>query len=319
MSDKRRLPSDTFIGEPRVTPLTLPISLALLLSFAPASRELAGELRACDLAERRAAMFKRAAIDEGAGVVTTVLPPLFGATGFILAPGPLTSRGPVGVTRLLERDTLNPTSRLRTVTIGGDVSRDGSDGYTYGYFDTFRANGDSLLGWYHAYWRRDADGAWKILAMTRRRRAPGAMSPARMPLADRDTRCIEPARTFDSASVVKQMMAADLAFSDSAATSVAAAFGAYAADDAAKAGGGSVYVYGKQAIMTLFDPPPPAGLKWQPEIGTAARSGDFGFTVGSAGPRAVDPNAPPRDPATIGHYFTIWHREANGHWRYIID
>jgi ketosteroid isomerase-like protein len=114
-------------------------------------------------------------------------------------------------------------------------------------------------------------------------------------------------------------MATDLAFSDSAATSVAAAFGAFAADDAAKSGKESAYVYGKAAIAQLFDPPPPTGLKWKPEIGTAARSGDFGFTVGSAGPRVVDPNTPPADPATAGHYFTIWRRDASGRWRYIID
>jgi hypothetical protein len=78
-------------------------------------------------------------------------------------------------------------------------------------------------------------------------------------------------------------MAADLAFSDSAATSVGAAFGAYAADDAAKSGKEAAYVYGKAAITQLYDPPPPNGLKWQPELGTSSRGGDFGFTVGSPG------------------------------------
>ena len=48
-------------------------------------------------------------------------------------------------------------------------------------------------------------------------------------------------------------------------------------------------------------------------------SGDFGFTVGSAGARVVDPSAPPHNTATAGHYFTIWRRDATGRWRWVID
>jgi hypothetical protein len=204
-------------------------------------------------------------------------------------------------------------------TIGGDVSRDGNDGFTYGYFDTFRASGDSVIGWYHAYWRREDGGDWKMLALVRRRRPPGEMSSPRPLVAMMNTRCVEPSRSADTVAFFKEIMAADLAFSDSAATSVAAAFGAFAADDAAKSGKESAYIYGKTAIAQLYDPPPPNGLKWAPEVGTASRSGDFGFTVGGAGPRVADPSAPPQNPATAGHYFTIWRRSVDGKWRYVID
>jgi hypothetical protein len=297
-----------------VTPLHL-ISI-ITLSLAASN---SGPVAACDLAEQRSALFRRATITPSSGVVTAALPALFAREGFLLAPGPITARGPASVARILERDSLNATSRLRAQTVGGGVSMDGSDGFTYGYFDTFRANGDSVLGWYHAYWRREGGDDWKILALTRRRRPSGETTPARSLLALRDTRCVEPSARTDTISLLKEIMTTDLAFSDSAATNVGAAFGTFAADDAAKSGKESAYVYGKAAIAHLFDPPPPTGLKWEPEIGTAARSGDFGFTVGSAGPRVVDPNAPRRDPATAGHYFTIWRRDASGRWRYIID
>jgi ketosteroid isomerase-like protein len=275
--------------------------------------------RACDLAEQRAALFRRAAISPSSGTVMSVLPALFATKGFLLAPGPISARGPASVSRILERDSLNATSRLRVRTIGGDVSRDGDDGFTYGYFDTFRASGDSVIGWYHAYWRREDGGDWKMLALVRRRRPPGEMSSPRPLVAMKDTRCVEPSRGADTVALFKEIMAADLAFSDSAATSVAAAFGAFAADDAAKSGKESAYVYGKTAIAQLYDPPPPNGLKWAPEVGTASRIGDFGFTVGGAGPRVADPSAPRQDPATAGHYFTIWRRSADGKWRYAID
>jgi ketosteroid isomerase-like protein len=197
--------------------------------------------------------------------VTSVLPALFAANGFLVAPGPISSRGPASVAHILARDSLNASSRLRVQTIGGDVSRDGNDGFTYGYFDTF------------------------------------------------------PPRGADTVALLKEIMATDVAFSDSAATSVAAAFGAFAADDAAKSGKESAFVYGKAAVAQLYDPPPPNGLKWNPETGTASRSGDFGFTVGSASARVVDPSAPPQNPATAGHYFTIWRRDATGRWRWVID
>jgi hypothetical protein len=294
-----------------VTPVPF-VFLLLLSSSSPA-------MPACDLAEQRAELFRRATITPSSGTVTTVLPSLFAPQGFLLAPGPITARGPASVSQILLRDSLNASSRLRLQTIGGDVSRDGTDGFTYGYFDTFRANGDSLLGWYHAYWRREGGGDWKMLALVRRRRPPGTMSAPRPIVAMKDSRCVEPSRGADTVALLKEIMASDLAFSDSAATSVAAAFGAYAADDAAKSGKESAFVYGKAAITELYTPPPPNGLKWAPDLGTASRSGDFGFTVGGAGPRVVDPNAPPSNPATAGHYFTIWRRDASGRWRYVID
>jgi hypothetical protein len=298
-----------------------PLHLAFLIAVSLPASSIAGVtgVAACDLVEQRSALFRRATITPSSGVVTVALPALFAPQGFQLAPGPILARGPASVARMLERDSLNATSRLRAETVGGGVSMDGTDGFTYGYFDTFRANGDSVLGWYHAYWRREGGGDWKILALVRRRRPPGAMSPARPLVGMKDTRCIEPSNRADTASLLKEIMATDLAFSDSAAASVAAAFGAFADDNAAKSGKESAYVYGKAAIAQLYDPPPPTGLKWGPEIGTASRSGDFGFTVGWAGPRVVEPNAPPRDPATAGHYFTIWRRDASGRWRYVID
>ena len=115
------------------------------------------------------------------------------------------------------------------------------------------------------------------------------------------------------------MMATDLAFSDSAARSVSNAFATFAATDATKSGKEAAYVIGKEAIRALFEPPPPSGLEWAPEIGSAARSGDLGFTIGSAWSRVTEPNAPPRNPATAGHYFTIWKRDASGQWRFAID
>jgi hypothetical protein len=199
----------------------------------------------------------------------SVLPAMFAANGFLLAPGPISARGPASVAQILGRDSLNATSRLRVLTVGGDVSRDGNDGFTYGYFDTFRASGDSVVGWYHAYWRREGGGDWKMLALVRRRRPPGEMTPPR-PLAPvKDARCVEPPRGADTIALLKEIMAADLAFSDSAATSVAAAFGGFAADDAAKPGKESGFVFGKACDRAAVRS---TSAEWS-QVGTGARCG----------------------------------------------
>jgi len=297
-------------------PAAVLLTLAAHLSVAGIARIPGSE--ACDLAERRAELFKRAAVSEDDGYLTSTLPRLFAEQGLMLTAGPLDDRGPAGVARVLGRDTLNATTRARMATIGGDISADGMDGFTYGYVDARRANGDSLLAWYHAYWRRGKSGQWEILAMARRRRPPGQTSAWKPPAVLVKPECSDP-RGVDTSLVLQEIMAADLAFSDSAARSVSNAFAMFASVDAAKSGKEAAYIYGKEAIRELFEPPPPAGLKWEPEIGSAARSGDFGFTVGAAGPRTVDANAPARNPATAGHYFTIWRRDAEGRWRYVID
>ena len=289
-------------------------SVAVLSAFSALHHPARPSLPACDLAERRAALFNRALVTENDGYMTASLSRLFADSGFVLSPGPITERGPSGVARVLGRDSLNATTKVRMTTIGGDVSVSGEDGFTYGYVDAVRANGDSLPGWYQAYWRRDKNGEWRILAMARRKRPPGAMSSTKEPMAGTSPKCREEMRV-DTMATLKQIMATDLAFSDSAARSVSNAFATFAADDAAKSGAGAAYVYGQEAIRRLYDPPPPNGLKWWPELGTVANSGDLGFTVGGASGRT----APPPPSATAGHYFTIWRRDASGQWRFVID
>ncbi len=289
-------------------------SVALLSAFSALYYPAKPSVRACDLAERRATLFKRAVVTETDGYMTASLSRLFADSGFVLSPGPITERGPSGVARVLERDSLNATTKVRMTTIGGDVSANGEDGFTYGYVDGVRASGDSLPAWYQAYWRRDKNGEWRILAMVRRRRPSGVMSATKEPTAGGSAKCREETRV-DTLSILKQIMATDLAFSDSAARSVSNAFATFAADDAAKSGAEAAYVYGKEAIRRLYEPPPPNGLKWWPELGTVANSGDLGFTIGGASGR----NAPPPPGATAGHYFTIWRRDASGQWRFVID
>lgn len=271
----------------------------------------------CTLAERRAALLTRAVIGESDGDFLTTVPRLFARDGIYLTPGLLTSRGPDGALAWLGRDTLNKTSWARMVTVGGDVSSSGDEGFTYGYLDAVRADGDLAPASYHAYWRRDAGGEWGIVALVRRRRTDGPVSSVHTANTAGDRRCVTPRANVDTVAIAREIATADQAFSDAGAINVADAFATYATDDVAKAGSEAAYVYGREAVRGLFTPPPPKGLNWQPELASAARSGDFGFSIGVAGPRDGTPLA--TGAAATGHYFTIWRRDADGKWRYVID
>lgn len=53
-------------------------------------------------------------------------------------------------------------------------------------------------------------------------------------------------------------------------------------------------------------------LDWRPAYAGIARSGDFGFTTGPFQTRA-------HEGQIIGHYFTVWRKQADGGWKWIFD
>jgi ketosteroid isomerase-like protein len=275
---------------------------------------LLGVLPPCDLLDRRDALLKQATLDERSGDILTTLPNLFARDGIYISPGALTYRGPGGAKAWLMRDSLNATTKIRMITVGGDVSSNGEDGFTYGYLDGVRANGALAPAWYHAYWRREGD-TWRIAALARRRRPDGATTSAIAPRKIEKRACAEVVK--DTNTTAKEAADADRAFSDAGAASVAEAFATFATADVAKSGPASSYVFGRDAVRKLFEQPPPQGLVWQPEYWSAARSGDLAFTIGVAGPRNGTPLATGAN--AQGHYFTIWRRDADGKWRYVID
>jgi ketosteroid isomerase-like protein len=63
--------------------------------------------------------------------------------------------------------------------------------------------------------------------------------------------------------------------------------------------------------------PGPSTLSWVPVMARLAASGDFGFTTG---PWQVSFMTRDGKPATAhGDYVTIWHRSADGTWRWLLD
>ena len=242
-----------------------------------------------------------------------ILAGLFDSTGAYLTPGPIT-QGPAGARNWLALDSLNARSKATWNVVHIGVSADGRDAFTYGYFDVARASGDSALGRYQAYWRRNSRGEWRILAFSRGRRESGSLTTE---VPDFVARCegVPPAQLRDSNVVILEIKKTEAEFADSVGASVARAFKYFAAPNAGKFAGPSRFAFGPEAIAAGFaEAPAGAGPAWEPQAGTVASSQDLGFTYGPAWNRQA-----PRPVEIPGKYFTIWQRQPDGTWRYVID
>lgn len=105
------------------------------------------------------------------------------------------------------------------------------------------------------------------------------------------------------------LFSVDRAFCDAAQSGVADAFAAYVAPDGAQGGGNLVtWAFGPEAIRAAWAGVAPT-FTWAPELGDVATSGDLGFTVGYVYSGGV----------AFSKYFTVWQKQPNGVWRYIVD
>jgi hypothetical protein len=279
------------------------IAVSIGLATAPAG-DL--QMRRAELIRAHEQMTSDAAIDFIGTISSRVA-----EAGFYTAALRPFGKGPAAARSFLERDTLNRQSRAIVTVVRLDVSADGNDGYSYGYLDVIRARGDTLPGAFKAYWRRGGDGRWLALAFGRSPRQAGPLVPLPDSLQDAASAYRAwPAK--DSTEAWSSLRATEMAFSDSARGDMRAAFMSFAAPDAAKIAGSS-YVFGRPLIGEGFRNPPPAfqGFSWRAEWGTVSAGNDLGFNVG--------PVTVANAPNGGGLFFTIWKRQANGEWRYLVD
>jgi ketosteroid isomerase-like protein len=87
-----------------------------------------------------------------------------------------------------------------------------------------------------------------------------------------------------------------------------AAFRSYAADDAITLSPDPVNA---QENLARIPGDGETTLDWRPAYAGIANSGDFGFTTGPFQIRGRE--------GIVGHYFTVWRRQANGEWKWIFD
>ena len=67
-------------------------------------------------------------------------------------------------------------------------------------------------------------------------------------------------------------------------------------------------------------PVPPSDKKpvlaWQPSFAGMAASGDMGFTTG---PWEAKADIKDEKPSGVGHFVTVWKKQADGSWKFVVD
>ena len=121
------------------------------------------------------------------------------------------------------------------------------------------------------------------------------------------------------ADTVETIMQADRDFSAMAQQGeVRDAFLAYAADDAVMMNGGQHFVRGPGAVQEHIGAwPDGLNLEWEPLGGVMATSEDLGFTYGQY--RAWGTDEEGNDVESFGKYTTIWQRQEDGSWQWVLD
>jgi ketosteroid isomerase-like protein len=206
---------------------------------------------------------------------------------------------------------------LRWVPLYAEVSGDGSFAVSWGVTGIAPAAAPPdapplRFGKYLSAWRREA-GGWKLVAhcqigLTRPadyRLPAGFAPPSPSPLPRRGP--------------LAALASADSGFAALAGRQgAAAAFAAYAADDAVTFAATGELNRGPAAIRRwLREDGPPSHWSWRPVLAGGSAAGDLGFTVGEAEITGAGPDG---KPATFfSKYLTLWRRDAKGRVRFVAD
>lgn len=222
---------------------------------------------------------------------------------------------------------LNAGATYRWEPLGGGVARDGRTGYTYGLGIVVTSvaqeasagsNSTSLrVNPYLSFWRRSPGGPWHIAAYAEIGAPPVPSDVTLPPTAFAPTHSLPRGRRADA---VRQVREADSAFALAAdLQGTGTAFSSFVAPEGVLFSGNEV-VTGPNAVRALMEAQQRRGstLNWRPVYADAAESGDLGMTVGESVIMG-------RSEATgsvfqrFGKYLTIWQRQPNGTWRFVVD
>lgn len=122
-----------------------------------------------------------------------------------------------------------------------------------------------------------------------------------------------------SAADMKEVIVeTDRAFSElSVKEGRAAAFTAYADDEAVMYRDKAEPLMGKKSIVELMNRSGPGTLEWEPFKAEVAASGDLGYTLGKWTFSA--PDSAGNETKSHGYYCSIWKKQQDGSWKWVYD
>lgn len=252
------------------------------------------------------------------GVVDGVVHAMRG-NALYLAAGLDIIQGRQNIREVIAAANPDPAHTTLSLTLaGGDVSADGTFGFTFGWIERVAPEGVTY-GTYLATWERD-DGEFRITAYyTRSSPFPHIPPRAGFPLFLGGAGAGGVPHPDGVEQQRRSVAAADSAF---AALSVeqgfSVAFPTWSADFLMAFGRNFVGFDGKQEITDAYAGWTPAEtLDWKPVFAAASASGDLGVTVGTA----TDTYRKADGTVSVAYskYLTLWARQADGAWRFIAD
>jgi ketosteroid isomerase-like protein len=218
-----------------------------------------------------------------------------------------------------EYANFNRDVRTQLHRIAGDVSADGTLGYTFGWLDENKsAKGSTLVdlsyGRYVAVWRRK-DRDWEVEVFMRLSgTAPPAPAPSDALILDGEAG--ERVRNSPPAHALAAAVA-DARFADlSLAKGYSLAFDRYAHDAAILVTSGPIY-WNRAGVNAAFGGwTPDQSLRWHPLRSGAAASGDLAWSVGHGNFHFNVGTA--NETRSPSKYITVWLNTPGG-WKYLID
>ena len=222
----------------------------------------------------------------------------------VLVPGPMPGRA------TWEGRPVRP-SLLSWFPVAADVSLAGDLGYTTGPWELRPKGKDDtnvLHGFYVTFWRKQADGSFKVLL-------DGGVSCPAPPAAAAEVKIgkANPAKLDNPPQVEEargkfMILSADRAFAKAAASrGTAAAYADFLADDSRLYREGALPVVSKAKALESLKAQAPKMI-WAPVQARVASSGDLGYSLGNETVGTVQ-----------GYYLRIWKKQADDSWRVVLD
>jgi ketosteroid isomerase-like protein len=217
-------------------------------------------------------------------------------------------RGPDAIRARLAAKPENAAAAIEWRPLGGGISADGTQGFTYGAMTVRPKEGAPQPLKYLAYWVKRPEG-WRVFGYKRLGMKVGTGLVPSAPIVGWGS------KRPDAAS--ETLAASERAFSDEAQKiGLRAAFQKWGRPDSINLGTGDGITIGAHEIGEGVGPPEPtSSVTWAADQVMVAPSGDMGLSYGLLHVNNPKPNGPTTIP-----FFTIWARPEPGDpWRYVAE